>query len=106
MAASRGSTRPTSLTASASELPSTSSITIHGRLSCSSTSWTVTTAEWLIRAAARASASGAGEQHGLVALGTYSAAVNSLMATARCSTSSCARHTRPMPPLPMESTSR
>ena len=35
-----------------------------------------------------------------------SAAVSSFIATARCSTSSCARHTRPMPPLPIESASR
>lgn len=105
-AASRGSIRPAALAASAREGPSMYSMTIHGRSSCSRTSWTVTTAGCWIRAAARASFCVRACMTSRSAWATYRPAVSSLTATVLWSSSSCARHTLPMPPRPIGSTSR
>lgn len=106
LAASRGAISPLSLAASASDGPSTYCMTIQGRLSYSTTSWTVTTPGWVMRAAARASFWVRACSTTRSASATYSPAVNSLTATVRCSTSSWARQTLPMPPRPRTSPSR
>ncbi|CAM5705435.1 hypothetical protein SCALM49S_02931 [Streptomyces californicus] len=81
-------------------------MTIHGRWSYSMTSWTVTTPGCVMRAAARASFCVRACRTSRSASATYSPAVNSLTATVRCSTSSWARQTLPMPPRPSTSPSR
>ncbi len=103
-AASRGSRVPSESITSASERPSISSITIHGRPSCSSTSYTVTTPRCLICAAARASCC-IREPRVRSSASGMPVTASSFTATRRCSLVSSATQTVPIPPLPRRSPS-
>jgi hypothetical protein len=91
---------------SASDLPSTSSITIHGRLSSSTTSKTVTAPLLRIRAIALASRRVRVISRRFSSSSMLDGNRSSLTATVRPSVSSWARHTVPMPPRPRTSPSR
>ncbi len=105
-AARSGVSAPSSRTTSASERPSTSSITIHGRPSSSTTSKTVTAAVCRIRAVALASRRVRTISRCFSASSTAPVIRSSFTATIRPSISSSARHTVPMPPRPSTSPSR
>lgn len=95
-----GLSGPSASSSSASEMPRTSSITIQGRPSCVATSYTVTTLRLATRAAAHASRSSRAYIRSTSGPASPCGARTSLTATSRCSSSSRARHTVPMPPSP------
>ncbi len=99
-AARCGGNGPSASRSSASEMPRTSSITIHGRPSCVATSYTVTTLWFATRAAAHASRSRRAYIRSTSLAGRPCGARTSFTATSRFSTSSRARQTVPMPPSP------
>lgn len=105
-AARCGAIGPSASSTSASDRPRTSSITIHGRPSSVATSYTVTTLRSAIRAAAHASRSRRAYIRSTSDAGSPAGARTSFTATSRCSTSSRARHTVPMPPSPSGDSSR
>ncbi len=102
-AASRGGSGPSPAIRAASEAPSTSSITIHGRPSCSTTSWTPTTLGCVTRATACASRS---VRFLCSASNRPPRGCTSLTATGRPSSRSSARQTVPIPPRPSCATRR
>ena len=91
---------------SASDLPSTSSITIQGRSSSWTTSKTVTALLLRIRAMALASRSVRVISRRFSSWSMLVGNRSSLTATVRPSVSSSARHTVPMPPRPSTLPSR
>jgi hypothetical protein len=97
---------PSRSTSSCSDGASTSSITSSGRPSCTSTSCSTTAPGWLNLAAARASPSTRSRSRVRSAAVADGGSHRSLIATSRPSSSSRARHTTPMPPLPSRSSSR
>ncbi len=105
-AASLACSAPSCRSTASRDSPRTSSITIQGRPSCSTTSCTVMTFGWLIRAAARASCFRRAYRTRTSASSIPSGARTSLAATSRSSTSSTASQTTPMPPRPSCSRSR
>ncbi len=105
-AARCGGIGPSASSTSASESPRTSSMTIHGRPPSVATSYTVTTFPLATRAAAHASRSSRAYIRCTSSPASPAGARTSLTATSRCSTSSRARHTVPMPPSPSGARSR
>jgi len=105
-AARRGLRRPSSRMTSASDRPSTSSMTIHGRSSSSTTSKTVTALLLRIFAMAFASRSVRVISRRFSSSSMLDGNLSSLTATVRPSVSSSARHTVPMPPRPSTPPSR
>lgn len=99
LAASRAPSVP-SWSASPSVRPCTNSMTIHGCPSSTATSWTLTTAGWSSRAAARASRRIRSKTVVRSRSGRWSGTRGSLTATSRSTVSSLARHTVPIPPCP------
>ncbi|MCP9944909.1 hypothetical protein LUX12_09185 [Streptomyces somaliensis] len=105
LAASRASTGPRAAIRSASDTPSTNSITMYGTPSSSTTSWTQTMCGWWTRATARASRSVVSTAAS-PPLGTPASTWSSFTATGRPSSSSWARHTVPIPPRPNRASRR
>ena len=99
-------TGPSSARVSCNDFDATYSMTIHGSPSVRSTSKMRTTLAWLSRAMARASRSERSRISRRSSSVRPGGGTNSLMATSRCSTSSRAFHTRPMPPWPSGDRSR
>jgi hypothetical protein len=81
-------------------------MTIQGRPSSVATSYTVTTLRLATRAAAHASRSSRAYIRSTSPDASPAGARTSLTATSRCSTSSRARHTVPIPPSPRGDRSR
>lgn len=104
-AASRASRVPSSST-SPSVRPCSSSSTSQGRPSTTATSYTLTTAGWSRRAAARASRRMRSQALARSRSGRWSGIRGSLTATSRPTVSSRARHPVPMPPRPSLPVSR
>ncbi|RAO47173.1 hypothetical protein PSN01_04924 [Micromonospora saelicesensis] len=99
-------TGPSSARVSCNDFDATYSMTIHGSPSVRSTSKMRTTLAWLSRAMARASRNERSRISRRSSSVRPGGGTNSLMATSRCSTSSRAFHTRPMPPWPSGDRSR